>query len=60
MQSVPLIVTPLWTSIYKPMNSLEVSRNAGFCTDLQMYANKFRGGPPDPPPPFPIQHRQIK
>ena len=32
MMSIPLIVTPLLPSICKPMNSLEVSRIAGFYT----------------------------
>ena len=34
MLSTLLIVTPLWPSICKPMNSLEVSRLAGFYTDI--------------------------
>ena len=34
MLSTPLIVTPMWPSICKPKNSLEVSRIAGFYTDI--------------------------
>ena len=34
MQTTPLIVTPLLTSICKPMNSLEVSKIARFCTEF--------------------------
>ena len=34
MQSASLIVTPLWTSICKPMNWIEVSSIGGFHTDL--------------------------
>ena len=33
MQSAPLIVTPLWTSKCKPINSLEMSKIAGFRTE---------------------------
>ena len=42
MMSTPLIVTPLWPSICKPMNSLEVLRIAGFYTDL---SKKYSGVP---------------
>ena len=34
MQYTPLIVTHLWTSICKAMNSLEMSRIAGFRTNF--------------------------
>ena len=51
MLSTPLIVTPLWPSICKPMNSLEVSRIAGFYTDI---SKKFSGGP------LSIQLRKLK
>ena len=52
MLSTPLIVTPgLWPSICKPMNSLEVSRIAGFYTDI---SKKYSGGP------LSIQLRQLK
>ena len=42
MLSTPLIVTPLWPSICKLMNSLEVFRIAGFYTD---FSKKYSGGP---------------
>ena len=51
MLSTPLIVTPVWPSISKPMNSLEVSRIDGFCTDI---SKKYSGDP------LSIQLRQLK
>ena len=54
MQSASLIVTPLRTSICKPMNWLEVSRIAGFHTDL--CKKKFWGRTPDPP----FQHNSAR
>ena len=47
MQSASLIVTPLRTSICKPMNWLEVSRIAGIYTDL---CKNFLGEDPQTPP----------
>ena len=47
MQSASLIVTPLWTSICKPMNWLEVSRLTVFHTDL---CKNFWGRTPILPP----------
>ena len=46
MQSAPLIGTPIWTSICKPMNSLEVSRIAWVRTDL---CKTFLGQDPQTP-----------
>ena len=60
MQSASLIVTPLWTSVCKPMNWIEVSRIAGFHTDIYMLKFSGGGGWEDPPPPCSIQLRQIK
>ena len=51
MMSIPLIVTPLWPSVCKPMNSLEVSIIAGFYTDI---SRKYSGCP------LSIQLRQLK
>ena len=50
-----LIVTPRWTSICNPINSEEVSRNAGFCTDL---CKNFLGE--DPHTPLSIHLSQVK
>ena len=49
--STPRIVTPLWPSICKPMNSLKVSRIAGFYTDI---SKNYSLGP------LSIQLRQLK
>ena len=49
--SPPFIMTPLWFSMCKPMNSLEVSRITVFCNDN---CKNFLGE--DPPPS--IQLRQ--
>ena len=48
-------MTPLWFSICKPMNSLEVSKITGFCTD---YCKDFLGEDPKTPIPLSIQLSQ--
>ena len=58
MLSVPLIVTPLWPSICKPMNSLEVSRIAGFYTDISKKI--FLGFPLNTTPPIKVLLTQCK
>ena len=54
MLSSPLIVTPLWSSICKPMNSLEVSRIAGFYTQSDISKKIFWGSSFNTTPPVKV------
>ena len=58
MLSTLLIVTPLWPSICKPMNSLKVSIIAGFYTDISKKI--LSGSPFNTTPPVKVQLTQCK